>query len=353
MDNEVRFNPNKGPAYPVEGKNKPTGAPSTGKDFKKILSKDQREEKDSKKKALKGVDDEEEEATDSSLQEEMAAQGQMKQPSSLFDLSMGTNKGKKEGKAAKTLLPASDQPQTEVVVETKDIPQPSKMATKAFVLGENTEKPQPAAAMNKPEAKSETSQSTLVSPFTLAAQESKKDKFNPQFAREQPDLTYINPMGTSSQATVAPVNFNMEATPVSQAKNIQELINQMVKEAQNLEVNGKSETTVVLKNPPIFEGANIVITSFDSAKGQFNISFENLKPEAQALLNMQQHRTDLIQSLEKKGYNVHILTTTTYDEHRIYAGQAEDPNQRQQRDQDERQQQQRRQQQEPEEEEAT
>ena len=58
------------------------------------------------------------------------------------------------------------------------------------------------------------------------------------------------------------------------------------------------------------------MSAFDSAKGEFNISFENLTQAAQNLINLQANRDSLLHALEQKGYNVHILVATTLSENR-------------------------------------
>lgn len=100
------------------------------------------------------------------------------------------------------------------------------------------------------------------------------------------------------------------------ASNVQEIINQLVEKVTELKDNGRTDTTVTLKQPPLFAGTNIVVTAYDSARGQFNISFENLTQKAKELLDMRVNQDALLLSLEKKGYAVHILTATTIIENR-------------------------------------
>jgi hypothetical protein len=82
--------------------------------------------------------------------------------------------------------------------------------------------------------------------------------------------------------------------------------------------HGQTDTVITLKYPPLFQDAKIIVTSFDSAKGEFNISFENLTQAAQLLLDKEENRQSLLSALEKRGYNVHILSTTTVETAPIY-----------------------------------
>jgi len=98
------------------------------------------------------------------------------------------------------------------------------------------------------------------------------------------------------------------------APQIQEIVDQIVDKLYTLKLDGKSETVITLKHPPLLSGSNVVIKSFASARGEFNIAFENLTQAAKQLLDMQENQNSLRFALEQKGYVVHILTTTTLSE---------------------------------------
>lgn len=111
-----------------------------------------------------------------------------------------------------------------------------------------------------------------------------------------------------------------KATPPP--SNIQDLINQMVKKIQEMTYEGKTETSITLKQPPMFSGANLIVTGYESAQGEFNISFENLRPEAKALIDLAANRDTLHQALIDKGYTVHMITATTTIEHPLLQADA-------------------------------
>ncbi len=59
----------------------------------------------------------------------------------------------------------------------------------------------------------------------------------------------------------------------------------------------------------MFEGSELVVTSYDSARGEFNIAFTNLTQEAKQLLDSQ--RASLMRDLADSGYVAHIVVVTT------------------------------------------
>ena len=72
-----------------------------------------------------------------------------------------------------------------------------------------------------------------------------------------------------------------------------------------------AETSVQIKNIPLFDGASVTVKEFQTAQGEFNISFENLSNQAKALMDMGVNQEALKAALDAKGIPVHIITTTT------------------------------------------
>lgn len=101
------------------------------------------------------------------------------------------------------------------------------------------------------------------------------------------------------------------------------LMKQLVDAVTVMKVDGKTETTLLLKNPPLFAGAKLTVTGFDSAKGEFNITFSELNAQAKQLLDMQEARNNLIHQLEDKGYVMHIMITTTEKEDTLPTAEAQ------------------------------
>lgn len=161
------------------------------------------------------------------------------------------------------------------------------------------------------------------SPFSLFKEvgHEKKEKGFSQFSQEQPDLAYVNPLNMPLEKANASSQV-ADAKPVTRAPYIQSIVNQMIEKLQTVRTETKTDTIITLKHPPMFAGANLIVTSFDTAKKEFNIAFENLRPDAKRLLDLQQNRNDLKLALEEKGYGVHIIVTTTEIEHPITVAQA-------------------------------
>lgn len=138
-----------------------------------------------------------------------------------------------------------------------------------------------------------------------------ESKVSTQFAQEQPDRAAVNP-GAASPSSPFELSATQSAEkPAPIAPRIQEIVDKLVDKLYIATVEGKTDTTVVLKHPPLMRGASVVITEFDSAKGEFNIKFENLTQAAKELLDMRENQENLRLALDQKGYTVHIMVTTT------------------------------------------
>lgn len=261
------------------GGTRPKGDPKTSKEFKKVLAKDSEEEKEGNPFEAKGIIEE----TDGAITLEV--EKKKKAPMSLFDLTGG----KANGKVALN--------ETHQSVES-----PAAMYSK----------------MSTPETKPLHDPHPGIEEVNVTVPKEKEDKFTTRFATEQTDLSYVNPLAAGQTQINVNLSPKAEKTilPVS---NIQEIINQMMEKVAEIKHAGKTETIVTLKNPPSFAGATIVVTAFDNAKNEFNISIENLTQAAKNMMDMQHNRDSLLLALEQKGYAVHILATTTVVENRPIA----------------------------------
>jgi hypothetical protein len=156
-----------------------------------------------------------------------------------------------------------------------------------------------------------------INPYSTAEnQESKKDRFTTRYTPEQPDISYVNPLAATSIQAPSPLqpispDAKIEKPQPVNTTAMQEICAQLVKQMYTVETKGKTDTVVILQYPPLFKDAKIVVSSYESAKGQFNITFENLTQAAQLVLDKNENRQILLDTLEKRGYNVQIMTTTT------------------------------------------
>lgn len=136
-----------------------------------------------------------------------------------------------------------------------------------------------------------------------------------EFKQENQDLAAVNPAlaGLNNQTPILGKGEEV-AKQVNIPRLTKEVVDQIVKAIQVLQTTGKTDTIITLKSPPILENAVITLSSFDSAKGEFNISFSNLSPDAKNLIDQRLVQESLRGSLADKGYVVHILSTTTLQE---------------------------------------
>lgn len=136
-----------------------------------------------------------------------------------------------------------------------------------------------------------------------------------KFAREQPDISGINPMAAAAGTSAAALSsVQGTAQPKTIAPQMQEIIDQIIDKLYTVSTQGRTDTVITLRHPPTFAGVNVVITSFESAKGEFNVAFENLTQAAKQILDQRAQQDSLRFALEQKGYTVHIITTTTITE---------------------------------------
>jgi hypothetical protein len=131
-------------------------------------------------------------------------------------------------------------------------------------------------------------------------------------AVEQPDLDTINPQGYL-ETRVAPPPLATAIEPIdnkAQAplpRPIHEIMNEVVKQIDVLQSEGKTETTIDLKGT--FEGSHLVITQFDSDKNAMNITFDNLTAKTQGLLDA--NKNTLIKNLDDINIHVHIFIASS------------------------------------------
>lgn len=97
---------------------------------------------------------------------------------------------------------------------------------------------------------------------------------------------------------------------------IKEYVDLIVNKIYTVKLDGKTDTVVTFnqQNDNLLAGAKLTISSYDTATGQFNLTFSELSPTAKRILDMQQTQNSLMLALEKKGYMLHILVVTTEKE---------------------------------------
>ncbi|MCB1136104.1 MAG: hypothetical protein KDK78_07545 [Chlamydiia bacterium] len=122
------------------------------------------------------------------------------------------------------------------------------------------------------------------------------------------DAQALAAMGLARSADVEA--FRAAEGAAEAQSDLKAVIKQIAEHLSVLRSADKLETLVTLKHPPLFEGATVKLTEHAMAKGQFNLSFNNLSSQARALVDSMQNQDALKQALEAKGFTVHIIQTT-------------------------------------------
>lgn len=153
-----------------------------------------------------------------------------------------------------------------------------------------------------------------VSPSELSKHQT-PDRYN----HEQMDLSYVNPLALQSQLAASQANASAIDTKVQQPAGVDANMALMVKQIEDLikkmytvKTPGQTDLVMLINKPDhLFNDAKITVSSFDSAKGQINISIENLTQQAQKVIELDKNKKALLDELEQKGYTVQIFTATT------------------------------------------
>jgi hypothetical protein len=261
----------------------------SSKDFKKILGRNSREGKDANKK---------------------------KSPATLF---------------SDDYVAEAYTPEIFEKTEKDDTENASQGAFNVFDLSKQTEIKEPAdktksASIAKAESPSDLFK-RMSSPRVVQKEIAKKEaissslyaanKLTSRYNTEQVDLSYVNPLAAQPQISTESISSTADSTiqrPSTIDPNLPLLITEiekLIKSMYTVEKQGQTDTVMTLDNPPLFKDAKIVVSAFGTAKGQFNISIENLTQQAQKILDMGMNKTSLLTALEQKGYNIHVFTTTT------------------------------------------
>lgn len=300
----IKFTPRKSDDYASSSSSSKLSKAAKG-DFERILGDSDREHEDSTHhKKIKNELDEE-----IALEENVKAAPKAVPPS-LFDLSKETNrlnpKGEEIAKVETTEQPSKLDPTSKLDPVSK--PEPAIESPSALFQRMSKEKGLPLD--DKIVSNNEYPNANLegVTHKDLA----KKGEVSSEFHQEQADLSYVNQMAfiPPLQQTTPLTEVQVEKPQPVVQKNLQELINQLVESIKVVKTAEKTDTIVTLKHPPMFEGANLIVTTADKIKGEFNIRFENLSDVAKQVLDLQQNRQSLVTALEQKGYVIHIVTTT-------------------------------------------
>ena len=138
---------------------------------------------------------------------------------------------------------------------------------------------------------------------------------------EQSDLTEVNNLGEKPHlayaAAYVPPVFAVDASMTAEApvpvrtplplQSIQEVVDQIVEKVYTLKQTGETQVIVDLKGS--FAGSRLTVTESDSAKGQLNITIDNLTGPNQALIEA--HKAKIMDTLLESGVQVQRFTAST------------------------------------------
>jgi len=327
-DTTIRFSPEEDQGEytvrPGEELIRPIGAPNTAKDFKKILSS-----KD-KKGSKKG---ESQVAQKTPFGAKMEEVGERQEGDGSDEIAFNNNKSKKSEpvfslfdlqKNAPALVeehPAqlSPPPAVSSVQQTTDDASSAKTTESPFHLASKAAKKEMPRSPFAPDFHAEKKAAVnedLATPVSEPAErveDPKTNRLSTHYMEDRPNYAFVNPFAAAMQTTPAiePVSSNkvQQAMPVK--TQMAEIARQLIEKMYIVERSGNTDTIIELKYPPLFQGANLTVTSYDSAKGELNISFTGLTQEAQKMIDDRNNQINLLAVLHDKGYNVHIISTST------------------------------------------
>ncbi|MCB1114113.1 MAG: hypothetical protein KDK62_05090 [Chlamydiia bacterium] len=141
----------------------------------------------------------------------------------------------------------------------------------------------------------------------------KKPKEPTPYIRESPDLSHVNLMATGQPQATENIQTTQAIEPRADQTQLKKIVDEIVKHLYQLEKSGETSVIIVINDPKSpFHKTSIRIQEFDSAKGELNITIDNLKPDAKSIVENQ--KGVLLDALEQKGYQVQQFIATSQSE---------------------------------------
>ena len=158
----------------------------------------------------------------------------------------------------------------------------------------------------------------------------KKGKFNPQYNEAQGDISIINTNAPITPTNQINLNAGAKVEQIASVKSpIHDIVVELIDKLTIIQTKGQTDTVVTLNMPGVFKGTVVVISEFDTAHGQLNLSFENLSVQAKNLIDSLPNREALLVALSERGYIVQTIVATTQIEHRPILSDAAQPGKQQ------------------------
>ncbi|CCB85518.1 hypothetical protein [Parachlamydia acanthamoebae] len=297
------------------------------KDTFKVVHKDDAKEDSQKKRknvADKGKFTKALDAANLKAEQEEEAQSKPLSPS-LFDLARGRKGAGDKGIEDKGAKEQAVQNQGEEEFEQSR----SQIAQRPYFVPH---------AEKKPEVKMEdvSINQNDTEDFGAGVDSKKKNGQNP--VQELPNQPLVNPMVVKTELVSIYTPTPPIVQPVNMIDRIKEIVDQIGQiDLYSIKEGGKTETAITLNGiNKMFDGARVVVSSYDTARNEFNITFENLTQQAKNLLDLPKNQEALMQTLAQRGeWIVHQVTTTTIMENRPYLDDTQLAKDDHQRDEDE------------------
>jgi hypothetical protein len=180
---------------------------------------------------------------------------------------------------------------------------PEVAKTAAFTSGypQLLEEPAPITGerpSEKPAVFSESIRPETTAQPTEVKTETKRPSVGPGTTVPQPASALFGFTQTGTvEKTATPKAPEVRATIV-------QIVEQTIQAVTLMRTKDETTISVTIKYPPIFEGATLKIVESSTAKHEFNITFDNLTPEARRLIETQANQVRLQQSLLERGYTL-------------------------------------------------
>ncbi len=114
-------------------------------------------------------------------------------------------------------------------------------------------------------------------------------------------------LSLTTKSVLQETGFARDSANVRRSEMIQ-LIDALAQHITTLKSENLTSTQILLKNPPIFEGATLVINEYSTSKNEFNIVFSNLSPDARKLIESQENQRLIETKLIDQGYTIRTIT---------------------------------------------
>lgn len=206
-------------------------------------------------------------------------------------------------------MPQTQSQITPGVKSSKKEHETQPLTTLAINPAKNTMQPSEVVAPSTPihvSEKKSLAEAALASEYTRESTVSSKKVQTPQVEPEESQTAKkVSPQPVQAFAEFPQTIIARNPEPVKETRPpILEVIQQTIEALTVLKTREESTITISIKQPPMFAGATIKIVESTTAKNEFNITFDNLTPEARRLIETQTNQVHLQQALLEKGYTL-------------------------------------------------